>query len=192
MRDDTLDIIVNNMFLDPDKRKKLTERQENLLLQVSDCYNVMLQKKMVSKKELRNYLINKYKVTQIQAYRIIEYTVAALGNLPATHKNWVRQRVEFLIEEAYSAAKAKNYKLSESLTKMAKVYANAFSIDQDEGELIDAQKYLELPRVEISINPESIGITISDVEHKEIDKMCKQYEITDAEYEEVEDDGTVS
>lgn len=188
MRDDVLDIVVNNMFIDPDKRKPLTERQEKLLLQVTDCYNLQLQKRMISKKELRNYLMNKYKVTQIQAYRIIEYAAAALGNLPSTHKNWVRQRVEFIIEEAYAAATAGNFKLSESLTKLAKVYSSAFSIDQDEGELINAQKYLEIARVEITMDTASININISEPEQKEIEKMCRQYEIIDADFEDVEDD----
>ncbi len=188
MRDTTLDIIINNLTVDPDKRQPLAPRYQEVLLQVTDCYNLILQKQMMSKKELRNYLMNKYKLTQIQAYRIIDYARAAIGNLPATHKNLVRQRVEAIIEEAYEAAKAGNYKLSESLTKMAKVYAHAFAIDQDDGELIDAQKYLEIARVEIVMDPAAIGIKIPEVEQKEIDKMCKQYQIEDTDFEEVEEE----
>lgn len=187
MRDTTLDIIIKNMTVDPDKRQQLEPRYQKILMQVDDCYNLILQHQMMSKKELRNYLMNKYKLTQIQAYRIIDYANAALGNMSATHKNRVRQRVEAIIEEAYEAAKAGNFKLSEHLTKLAKVYANAFAIDQDDGELIDAQKYLEISRVEIVMDPAAIGITISEAEQKEIDKMCRQYAVEDADFEEVEE-----
>lgn len=188
MRDTTLDIIINNLTGDPDKRKPLAPRYQEVLLQVSDCYNLILQHQMMSRKELRNYLMNRYKLTQIQAYRIIDYANAALGSLPATHKNRVRQRVEAIIEEAYEAAKAGNFKLSEHLTKLAKVYANAFAIDQDDGELIDAQKYLEIARVEIVMDPAAIGITIPEAEQKEIDKMCRQYAVEDVDFEEAEEE----
>lgn len=190
MRDTTLDIIINNLTADPDKRQQLAPRYQEILLQVGDCYNLILQHQMMSRKELRNYLMNRYKLTQIQAYRIIDYANAALGSLPATHKNRVRQRVEAIIEESYEAAKAGNFKLSEQLTKLARVYAKVFAIDQDDGELIDAQKYLEIARVEIVMDPAAIGITISEPEQKEIDKMCRQYQIEDADFEEVDEGKT--
>lgn len=188
MRDDNMDIIVNNLFEDPETRKELTESQKNLLIQVADCYNLQLQKPMYSQKNLRNYLMNKYGVSRIQAYRIIEYASVALGNVQASQKNWIRKRVEFLIEESYTAAMSENYKLSESLTKMAKVLAKAFATDQDDGELIDAQKYLEISKVVIVTDPKAIGIDIPETQKKEIERLLRKYEIEDAECEEIKDE----
>lgn len=185
MRDENMDIIVNNMFMDPDKRPKLTEAQERLLLQVTDCYNLQLQKPMYSRTNLRNYLMNKHGVSMVQAYKIIQYAATALGNVQASHKNWVRQKIEFLTEEAYTAAKAGDYKLSDQLTRIAKVLAKAFSTDQDEGEIINAQKYLELDHVQITLDTSVLGIKIGAPEQKEIDRLKKKYSVEDVPFEEV-------
>ena len=101
MRDENLALIEANMFLPEDQRKPMTERQEQLLKEVTDCYNLQLQKPMASRTYLRNYLMKKYKVSKVQAYNIIIYAAVLLGNVQASHKNWVRQRIEFLAEQAY-------------------------------------------------------------------------------------------
>lgn len=188
MRDENYELIVNNMFLPAEQQKPLTDGQKQLLLQVTDCYNIQLQKPMTSKVSLRNYLVNKYKISKIQAYKIIQYSALALGNVSSSHKNWVRQRIEFLSEEAYTAAKAKDYKKCEGLTKIANVLSKAFATNLDEGEIINAQRYLEIGQVVISINPADIGIKVSPVSQKEINKMLRKYQIEDVDYEEVVND----
>ena len=185
MRDENLALIEANMFLPEDQRKQLTESQEKLLMEVTDCYNLQLQKPMISRAYLRNYLMKKHKVSKVQAYNIITYAATLLGNVQASHKNWVRQRVEFLCEQAYVAAEAGNLKKSESLTKIAGVLAKAFQTNIDEGELINAQKYLEIDQVNITIDPEAIGIKTNHTKQKEIDRLLKKYQIEDAECEEV-------
>lgn len=187
MRDENFELIVNNMFLPAEQRKTLTDSQKQLLLQVTDCYNLQLQKPMISKVSLRNYLMNEYKVSKIQAYKIIQYAALALGNVASSHKNWVRQRIEFLCEQAYTATMAKDYKKSDSLTKIANVLSKAFATNLDEGEIINAQRYLEIGQVNIVINPAAIGIKVSPVAQKEIDKMLRKYQIEDVDYEEAED-----
>lgn len=187
MRDENFELIVNNMFLPAEQRKPLTDSQEQLLLQVTDCYNLQLQKPMISKVSLRNYLINEYKVSKIQAYKIIQYSALALGNVASSHKNWVRQRIEFLCEQAYTATMAKDYKKSNALTKIANVLSKAFATNLDEGEIINAQRYLEIGQVNIVIDPAAIGIKVSPVAQKEIDKMLRKYQIEDVGYEDVDD-----
>ena len=181
MRDENLALIEANMFLPEDQRKPLTESQEKLLLEVTDCYNLQLQKPMISRAQLRNYLMTKHHVSKVQAYNIIIYSAALLGNVQASHKNWVRQRIEFLSEKAYEAADAGNLKKAETLTKIAGVLAKAFQTNVDEGELINAQKYLEIDQVNITIDPSALGIKVSEAKQKDIDKMLRKYEIEDAE-----------
>lgn len=190
MRDENLAMIEANMFLDEkDRPKKLTERQQALLMQVEDCYNMKLQKPMLSREQLRNRLMKRYKISKVQAYNIIIYATILLGNVPATHKNWVRQRIEFLCEQAYAAADAGNLKKSETLTKIAGVLAKAFQTNLDEGEIINAQKYLDEEPITLTIDPSALKIKTSEAKQKEIDRMLRKYEIEDAEIvTEVEDE----
>ena len=176
------------MFLPEDQRKPMTEKQERLLIEVTDCYNLQLQRPMVSRAYLRNYLIKKYKVSKVQAYNIITYAATLLGNVQASHKNWVRQRVEFLCEQAYVAAEAGNLKKSESLTKIAGVLAKAFQTNIDEGEIINAQKYLDSEPITLTIDPAALNIKVSEAKRKEIEKMLRKYEIEEAEIIPPEED----
>ncbi|MCR5037885.1 MAG: hypothetical protein K6A94_00910 [Bacteroidales bacterium] len=185
MREENMDIIMNNMFMEPEKRTPLTPSQQDLLEQVTDCYNLQLQRPMYSRVKLRNYLVNKYNISKRQAYNIILYANYCLGNVQASHKNWVRQKVEFLTEEAYTAAKAGNYKLSDQLTKIAKVLAKAFNTNEDEGELLNAQQYLKRDPTMITLDPTVLGINISVPEQQEIDRLKKKYGIEDVPFEEV-------
>ena len=190
MRDENLALIEANMFLPEDQRKPMTERQEQLLKEVTDCYNLQLQKPMASRTYLRNYLMKKYKVSKVQAYNIIIYAAVLLGNVQASHKNWVRQRIEFLSEQAYTAADSGNLKKAETLTKIAGVLAKAFQTNLDEGEIINAQKYLDEEPITLTIDPSSaLKIKTSEAKQKEIDRMLRKYEIEDAEIiTEVEDE----
>lgn len=188
MRDENLDLIVNNMFLPEESRKELTESQEKLLEEVTDCYHLQLQKPMISKTRLRDYLRGKYGISYVQAYKIIQYAAVALGDIRPTHKNWVRQRIEYISEQAYEAIEAKNYKRFEALNKLAATLAKAFNTNLDEGELINAQKYLEIDMVNITINPSALGIKVSEAKQKDIDKMLRKYEIEDAEIIPIEED----
>jgi len=181
MRDENLDLIQANMFLPEEQQKKLTEKQQQLLIQVTDIYNQQLQNPMKSRAQLRDYLIKRYGVSKTQAYNIILYSSVLLGDVKASHKNWVRQKIEFLSEQAYIAADAGNYKKAESLTKIAGVLAKAFATNIDEGEIINAQKYLEIDQVNITIDPSALNIKVSETKQKEIDGLLKKYEIEDAE-----------
>ena len=58
----------------------------------------------------------------------------------------------------------------------------------DEGELINAQKYLEIDMVKITIDPSVLGVKLSDTKQKDIEKMLRKYEIEDAEIIPPEED----
>ena len=188
MRKDNLALIEANMFLPEEKQEKMTESQKDLLKQVTDCYNLQLQRPMVSRAYLRNYLMRKYKVSKVQAYNIITYAATLLGNVQASHKNWVRQRIEFLCEQAYVAADAGNLKKAETLTKIASTLAKAFQTNLDEGEIINAQKYLESEPITLTVDPSVLNIKITPAKQKEIDGMLRKYEIEDADFILVQED----
>lgn len=192
MRDENLDLIERSMFV-PEGQLKLTESQMLLKNEVTDCYNLQLQKPMYGRTKLRNYLMNKYGCSKVQAYKIIQYAAVILGNVQPSHKNWIRQRIEFLSEQAYAAVEAKDYKRAEALTKIAATLSKAFATNLDEGELINAQQYLEISAVNITIDPSAVNIKISEPKQKEIDRMLRKYEIDveDVEAEEMENEAPV-
>ena len=111
--------------------------------------------------------------------------------MPSSHKNWIKIKAETLIEEAYNAAKKRDFALAAELRKQAKTLGFLFRLDQDEGELLDAQKYLTIERVVITVNPNEIGIKFTDNDKKKADKYFKKF-TEDAEYEEVKDEDDLS
>lgn len=181
MRDENLEIIERNMFLPEEQQKPLTPRQQKMLEQVKDCYNLQLQKPMLSRSSLRDYLVKNHGISKEQAYRIIYYAEVVLGNVKPTHKNWIRHRIEYISEQAYISIEAKDYKRADALNKLGGMLAKAFNTNVDEGELINAQKYLDIETVNVVMDPSAIGIKVSEATQKEIDVMLKKYHIEDAE-----------
>jgi hypothetical protein len=188
MRDENLDLIVRNMFLPAESKEDLTEKQKDLLEQVTDCYHQQMAKPMISRTKLRAYLTQQYGISKTQAYKIIQYAAVALGDVRPSHKNWIRQRIEYLTEQAYEAIEAKNYKRFDALNKLAATLSKAFATNMDEGELINAQKYLEIDMVKITIDPSVLGVKFSETKQKDIEKMLRKYEIEDAEIIPPEED----
>jgi len=187
MREDSVDLINKHLFEEPEKREALPPSVQSMLEQVTDCYTLQLSNPFHSRKELRNYLVDKYNLSVSQAYNIIALTAQALGNVSNSHKNWIKVKAETLMEEAYTAAKAKNFQLAGELRKQAKTLADIFRLDVDEGELLEAQKYLTIDRVQITFNPEDVGVIFTAKDKEKTDKYIKQFG-EDTDFEEIEDE----
>lgn len=187
MREDSLDLINDHLFEEPDKRRLLPKSSQELLEQVTDCYTLQISNPFRSRKEIRQYLVEKYGVSVSQAYNIIALTAQALGNVATAHKNWIKVKAETLMEEAYTAAKAKNFTLAAELRKQAKTLAYIFRLDVDEGELLEAQKYLTIDRVVISFNPEDVGVKFTEKDKEKADNYIKRF-TEDADFEDVENE----
>ena len=50
MRNENMELIIDNLFQDPEHRKALTSTQEKMLLQVTDCYNLQLQNQCLARR----------------------------------------------------------------------------------------------------------------------------------------------
>ena len=188
MRHDTADLIINYMFEPPEKRKELTENDQKLLLQVTDCYHLQLQHPMYSREKVRNYLMENHNVSRTTAYYIIALTRQALGNVESSAKEWVKQKIEFLLEKAYIATEAKDFKTAQALTKIAETYGRTFKTDIDEGELLEARKALRIENITIVTDPGVINIRLSDKETARIKELMRKYDISDADYTVVEEE----
>lgn len=191
MRDDSLDLINNHLFEPAEQRALLPPSSQKLLEQVQDLYTVQLNDPFMSRKQARQYLVNKYKITVSQAYNIMALTAQALGNVQTSAKNWIKTKCDALMEEAYNAAKSRDFELAKILTKQALVYAKIYRLDVDEGELLDAKKYLTIEQVQITMNPEDIGIKMSEKDKAMAEKYMKKF-TEEADFEEVKDEESIS
>lgn len=187
MRKDSLELVAKYLFAPECETASLTESEKELLQKLADCYNQRLQNPWQSRNQLRDYLVRRYKgMSAMQAYRIMDVVNVNLGNVNSSAKEWVKLRIETLLEEAYQAVQAKNYEKAKQLTKIAEVYGRTFKTDSDDTALMDAAQYLEIDKVEITLDPQALGITISEPEKKHVDELKRKYGISqDAEFEEV-------
>lgn len=185
MREDSLDLLRKHLPDGVEGFKELPKSSQTLIIQVRDCYAMQIENPWKSKKEIRRRLVDTYKITVSQAYNIIALTSQLLGDVPTAHKNWMKIKAEALMEEAYEAAKARNFPLAAELRKQAKTLGFLFRLDQDEGEILDAQKYLTIDTVQITYDPEAIGVKFTKKDKEKADKYMKKFMDEDAEFEEV-------
>ena len=191
MREDSLDLLRKHLSDGVEGYNLLPQTVKNLIVQVRDCYAMQIADPWISKKEVRDRLVETYAITVSQAYNVISLTAQLLGDVPTSHKNWIKIKAETLVEEANEAADARDFALAAEKRKLAKTLGFLFRLDQDEGELLDAQKYLTLERVEITINPNDIGVKYTPKDKETADKYIKQF-AEDADYEEVKDEEGLS
>lgn len=187
MREDSLDLVRKHLPDDEESLKKLPDSAQTLILRVRDCYAMQLTDPFLSRKEIRNRLVDKYHIDVSQAYNIIALTMQLLGDVATSHKNWIKIKAEALMEEAYKAAKNKNFPLAAELRKQAKTLGYLFRLDVDEGELLEAWKYVNIDTLQITINPNDIGIKFSEKDKAKADDYFRKFTV-DADYEEVKEE----
>lgn len=191
MREDSLDLVRKHLPEGVEGFKELPPSSQQLIIQVRDCYAMQIANPWISRKEVRRRLVDTYKITVSQAYNIISLTSQMLGDVPTAHKNWMKIKAEVLMEEAYAATKARDFALAAELRKQAKTLGFLFRLDQDEGELLDAQKYLTIEAVQITYDPETIGVKFTKKDKEKADKYMKKF-TEETDYEEVTDEEDIS
>lgn len=191
MRDDSLDLINNHLFEPAEQRALLKPAKRKLLEQVQDLYTVQLNDPFMSRKQAREYLVNRYGISVSQAYNIIALTAQALGNVETAAKNWIKFKCDTLMNEAYQAAEERDFDLANIKIKQAVAYAKIHRLDVDEGELLDAKKYLTIEQVQITMNPEDIGIKMSEKDKAMAEKYMKKF-TEEADFEEIKDEESIS
>lgn len=169
----------------------LTPSEQKLILEVRDCYAMQISNPWISRTDVRDNLMDRYEITASQAYNVIALTSQLLGDVSTSHKNWIRLKAETLLEEANTAADARDFHLAAEKRKLAKTLGFLFRLDQDDGELLDAQKYLTIERVEITFDPNDIGVKYTAKDKEKADEYIKKF-AEEVEYEEVKDGDSVS
>lgn len=186
MRNDSLDLVTKHLSDTDEEFKLLTPSEQKLILEVRDCYAMQISNPWIGRTDVRDNLMDRHKITASQAYNVMALTSHLLGDVPTSHKNWIKLKAETLIEEANNAAEARDFNLAAEKRKLAKTLGYLFRLDQDDGEILDAQKYLTIERVEITFDPNDIGVKYTSKDKTLADNYIKKF-AEEAEYEEVND-----
>lgn len=176
-RRNSMDLIKSHLFSDDDDFKKLSKSDQQLLIQIRDCYTVWINNPTYTNVQMRDYLMHSYKIDQQKAYSIISKTTMVLGSVEIASKNWIKFVIKDILQKAFLLAEKDQLKKAEIYIKIAQTWAKAFNTASDDGEVLNAKEKLHIDNVIISSNPSDIGIVLYGKERKDIQKMMKKYDI---------------
>ena len=176
-RRNSMDIIKSHLFSDDDDFQKLSKSDQQLLIQIRDCYTVWINNPTYTNVQMRDYLMHSYKIDQQKAYSIISKTTMVLGSVEIASKNWIKFVIKDILQKAFLLAEKDQLKKAEIYTKIAQTWAKAFNTASDDGEVLNAKEKLHINNVTIISNPSDIGIVLNGKERNDIKKMMKKYGI---------------
>ena len=189
MRNDSLDVVMNHLFETPTKRTELAPADKELLEHIEFCYTMQLSNPLYTDIKVRNCLMNKFGLSRQQAYNIMSLTKVALGNVQTAGKAWIKTKIAYLLDKAAALAIAGDIKTSTVLTKIAEAWGRTYRTDLDDGDLLDAKKFVQIEKVEIVTDPTFINVQVTDKDREETRKLLEKYHINfdddviqDAEY----------
>ena len=172
-----MDLIKSHLFSDDDDFQKLSKSDQQLLIQIRDCYTVWINNPTYTNVQMRDYLMHSYKIDQQKAYSIISKTTMVLGSVEIASKNWIKFVIKDILQKAFLLAEKDQLKKAEIYTKIAQTWAKAFNTASDDGEALNVKEKLHIDNVTIISNPSDIGIVLNGKERKDIQKMMKKYDI---------------
>lgn len=176
-RRDSIELIKSHLFAEDSDFQKLSKSDQQLLLQIRDCYTVWINNPTYTNVQMRDYLMNEYGVDKQKAYSIIAKTTMVLGSVEVASKNWIKYVIKDILQQAFLLAEKDQLKKAEIYTKIAQTWAKAFNTATDEGETLNAKEKLHIDNVIITSNPSDIGIVLDGKERRDIKKMMKKYDI---------------
>lgn len=176
-RRNSMDLIKSHLFSDDDDFQKLSKSDQQLLIQIRDCYTVWINNPTYTNVQMRDYLMHSYKIDQQKAYSIISKTTMVLGSVEIASKNWIKFVIKDILQKAFLMAEKDQLKKAEIYTKIAQTWAKAFNTASDDGEVLNAKEKLHINNVTIISNPSDIGIVLNGKERNDIRKMMKKYGI---------------
>lgn len=189
MRNDSLDLVMNHLFETPTKRTKLAPADEKLLEHVEFCFTMQLTNPLYTDIQVRNALMNQYGMSRQQAYNIMSMTKVALGNVQTAGKAWIKTKIAYLLDKAAALAIAGDIKTSTVLTKIAEAWGRTYRTDLDDGDLLEAKKFVQIEKVEIVTDPTVINVHVTDKDRELTKQLLEKYHIKfdddviqDAEY----------
>ena len=149
------------------------------------CFEYIQEFPLASYKDKRDYLMETAGITTRTAYDIISVCEALVGTATLKGKNFAKIKVQALLDEAYKCIQAEDFKGSESRVKLAQTYIKAYRLDIDEGEAFDAARRAEFESIEFTTDLAAIGVTLTDEQRKANEKLKRENNFEDIDFEEV-------
>ena len=177
MRNDSLDLVMNHLFETPTKRTDLAPADKELLEHIEFCYTMQLSNPLYTDIQVRNSLMNKFGMSRQQAYNIMSLTKVALGNVQTAGKAWIKTKIAYLLDKAADLAIDGDIKTSTILTKIAEAWGKTYRTDLDDGDLLEAKKFVQIEKVEIVSDPTIINVHVSDKDKEETRRLLEKYHI---------------
>jgi hypothetical protein len=171
----------------------ISEHERAMMLRYRDAYTHWLDNPLESDADIRDYLINNYKIEKSQAYRDIINIKLLLGNVRNAGKEWHRHRVNVLLEKAAAAALEGRSAAATALSKVATAFIKNNKLDMDEGEQLPYDEIIP-PTFEPTTDPTAIGLKPLPNLRQRIAELKEKYigeiDIQDTDYEELSDHST--
>ncbi len=171
-RTDTLDLIHKAMFTD--QEVALSEADQHLLQRIKSGYAIWVDKPHLSDREMRDYLMVTFHQERNQALKDISYIKLLLGNVTNASKEFFRYKVNYLLDQATTAAMAGNERKAKSLVKVAEVFVKNNRTDIDEGEKLPFDKIV-ISDWSFSVDPAVVGVSVKPGTLERAKKLKQKY-----------------
>lgn len=177
MRNDSLDLVMNHLFENPNKRTELKPADQKLLEHIEYCFTLQLSNPLYTDIQVRNALMVEFRMNRQQAYNIMQLTQVALGNVQTAKREWVKYEAHYMVKNAVEIALKGDNKTAQTLIRAAEALGKIYRTDLDDGEVLDAKKYVNIEKVEIVTDPKVINVNLSDQDKEETRKLMEKYHI---------------
>lgn len=168
------------------KESDLTTNEYNQLIRYRDAFTQSLDNPLIRDTELRDYLMNKYRISESQAYRDLANIRILLGNVRNASKEWIRYIVIEGLKDVAARAKLAG-KLKEETLALDKL-GKYNRLDKEDMEELPFDKVIPIDW-EVTIDVSVLGVEPIENLDAEIDRLYKKYmddiEIEDIDYEEM-------
>lgn len=136
--------------------------------------------------DIRDHLMNEFGIVKSTAYEDIQIIKVLLGDIKNPGKEWIRYRVNTMLEEAYSVAEKK--KDAAGMALAADKLGKYNMLDKPDAEPLPFDEIVPQP-FEPTDDPTSLGLkkdpNIREKKNKMLEKYHAEIEIVDVPYEEM-------
>lgn len=197
MRNDNLELAQRYIIDNPGEPiPELTESDLRNLENIKMAFDYIRAHPLSTKKEQRSYIMKECGVSDTTAYNLIATAKFLMPNDQLRSKQYAKVKVDALLDEQYTRIKNGDHKGADAIHKLIQDYVKAYRLDIDEGELIDAQEALKIDKVLIVNDPGEIGVTLTERDRREDDRLARKYgwgkyAQSEIEFEEVDNEENI-
>jgi len=186
-RPTTLEICRKYLYEDVDK---IPETFRDRIVRTRFAFTYMYQFPTKPRIKVRDEIVSQFNVAQKTAYEDIQVVEILLGDIKNPSKDWMRYKVNAMLEEAYDLAKF--LKDAKAMALVADKLGKYNMLDKPEAETLPYADIVP-QQFEPTDDPTPLGLVkdpnIREKKKKMLEKYMDEIEIVDVPYEEIIRDG---